>query len=295
MRAGVALVRLTLTEFRNYAALTWRPEGRVAVFYGPNGSGKTNLLEAVSLLVPGRGLRGARLADLARRGGVWLGGGRAVCHPAGRPGHRHRHAAGGAGGPAGVPARRRSAAQPGRDRRACLGGVADAADGPAVPGGRVRAAAVPGPSGLCAGARTCARGGGARHRHGAAQPAAGRGRRGCGLARRAGGCDGAPCGGRHGGAGGAGGAAERGAAGRRGGGLPGGTIVAVLPDRRAPGRRAGTGGGGLAARGAGGRAGGGCPRRVGARWGRIGPTWGWRMRRAGLPRRWRAPGSRRRC
>jgi len=67
MRAGLRLGRLTLTGFRNYAALTWRPEGRVAVFYGPNGSGKTNLLEAVSLLVPGRGLRGARLADLARR------------------------------------------------------------------------------------------------------------------------------------------------------------------------------------------------------------------------------------
>ena len=36
--------------------------------FGPNGSGKTNLLEAISLLVPGRGLRGARSADLARRG-----------------------------------------------------------------------------------------------------------------------------------------------------------------------------------------------------------------------------------
>lgn len=42
---------------------------------GPNGSGKTNLLEAVSLLTPGRGLRGARMADLARHG---AGGGWAV-------------------------------------------------------------------------------------------------------------------------------------------------------------------------------------------------------------------------
>jgi len=38
------------------------------VFAGPNGTGKTNLLEAVSLLVPGRGLRGARFSELARRG-----------------------------------------------------------------------------------------------------------------------------------------------------------------------------------------------------------------------------------
>jgi DNA replication and repair protein RecF len=63
------LNRLTLTDFRNYAALTWRPAARISVLYGPNGSGKTNLLEALSLLVPGRGLRGARNADLPRLGG----------------------------------------------------------------------------------------------------------------------------------------------------------------------------------------------------------------------------------
>lgn len=62
------LTRLTLTDFRNYAALTWRPGSRIAVVTGPNGSGKTNLLEAVSLLQPGRGLRGARIADLPRQG-----------------------------------------------------------------------------------------------------------------------------------------------------------------------------------------------------------------------------------
>jgi DNA replication and repair protein RecF len=63
------LIRLTLTDFRSYAALTWRPAARISVLHGPNGSGKTNLLEALSLLVPGRGLRGARHADLARQGG----------------------------------------------------------------------------------------------------------------------------------------------------------------------------------------------------------------------------------
>jgi len=38
------------------------------VFAGPNGTGKTNLLEALSLLVPGRGLRGAKFSEFARRG-----------------------------------------------------------------------------------------------------------------------------------------------------------------------------------------------------------------------------------
>lgn len=63
------LNRLTLTDFRSYAALNWRPAARIAVLHGPNGSGKTNLLEAVSLLVPGRGLRNARNADLPRQNG----------------------------------------------------------------------------------------------------------------------------------------------------------------------------------------------------------------------------------
>jgi DNA replication and repair protein RecF len=63
------LLRLVLTDFRNYAALTWRPGASISVLFGPNGSGKTNLLEAVSLLMPGRGLRGPRNADLPRHGG----------------------------------------------------------------------------------------------------------------------------------------------------------------------------------------------------------------------------------
>jgi len=61
---SMAVHTATLTHFRNYASLTLAPEGRSVVLTGANGSGKTNILEAVSLLMPGRGLRGARLAQL---------------------------------------------------------------------------------------------------------------------------------------------------------------------------------------------------------------------------------------
>ncbi len=59
---------LNLACFRNYtdADLTDLPAGPV-VLCGPNGAGKTNILEAVSFLSPGRGLRGARVAEVQRR------------------------------------------------------------------------------------------------------------------------------------------------------------------------------------------------------------------------------------
>lgn len=62
--------RLSLTGFRNYASATLHPGERAVVLYGQNGSGKTNLLEAVSLLVPGQGLRRAPFADIATAGGT---------------------------------------------------------------------------------------------------------------------------------------------------------------------------------------------------------------------------------
>lgn len=60
------LLKLTLSEFRNYERLVWSPDASLVVLTGENGSGKTNLLESLSLLTPGRGLRGAPLAQLGR-------------------------------------------------------------------------------------------------------------------------------------------------------------------------------------------------------------------------------------
>jgi DNA replication and repair protein RecF len=64
----VFLVRLKLTDFRNYASAGLDLDGRHVVLTGDNGAGKTNLLEAVSFLSPGRGLRRAAYGDVARVG-----------------------------------------------------------------------------------------------------------------------------------------------------------------------------------------------------------------------------------
>ena len=60
---------LQLTDFRNYAALRLDCDPSHIVLTGGNGSGKTNLLEAISFLAPGRGLRRAGLEDPARKDG----------------------------------------------------------------------------------------------------------------------------------------------------------------------------------------------------------------------------------
>lgn len=62
-----ALLSLTLTDFRSYARARLRPEGASVYLFGANGAGKTNLLEAISLLSPGKGLRGSSLTEVGRR------------------------------------------------------------------------------------------------------------------------------------------------------------------------------------------------------------------------------------
>lgn len=64
----VSLYRLKLTDFRNYAAAALDMDGRHVILTGNNGAGKTNLMEAVSLLSPGRGLRRASYGDITRVG-----------------------------------------------------------------------------------------------------------------------------------------------------------------------------------------------------------------------------------
>ena len=69
LRRQSHISKLTLTNFRNYASLSIDLAPGAVVLSGDNGAGKTNLLEAISLLTPGRGLRRAPYGDVAREGG----------------------------------------------------------------------------------------------------------------------------------------------------------------------------------------------------------------------------------
>lgn len=71
LSTSLSISSLSLHHFRNYGHVKLEVYPAPVVLFGHNGAGKTNLLEAISLLVPGRGLRRARLADLVpshRRG-----------------------------------------------------------------------------------------------------------------------------------------------------------------------------------------------------------------------------------
>ncbi|MGD9637461.1 MAG: DNA replication/repair protein RecF [Alphaproteobacteria bacterium] len=66
IKTGVT--KLFLSNFRNYQNLEITTELAPIVLYGTNGSGKTNLLEALSFLIPGRGLRRTKLSDITNNG-----------------------------------------------------------------------------------------------------------------------------------------------------------------------------------------------------------------------------------
>ena len=64
----MSLHRIRLTQFRNHAQTALDGTTQFNLLVGENGAGKTNVLEALSLLAPGRGLRRAALADVAAHG-----------------------------------------------------------------------------------------------------------------------------------------------------------------------------------------------------------------------------------
>lgn len=64
---ALRLQHLRLTQWRSFAALALEVDDRPVVLAGANGAGKTNILEAISTLGPGRGMRGAELGELGHR------------------------------------------------------------------------------------------------------------------------------------------------------------------------------------------------------------------------------------
>ncbi len=68
-RRAPKIFRVTLKDFRSYASLDLRAASAMVALAGDNGAGKTNLLEALSLFTPGRGLRRSDLQEMAREGG----------------------------------------------------------------------------------------------------------------------------------------------------------------------------------------------------------------------------------
>lgn len=66
----MALDRIRLADFRNHRRTLIEGTARFNLLVGENGAGKTNVLEALSLFAPGRGLRRAALADMPARGGA---------------------------------------------------------------------------------------------------------------------------------------------------------------------------------------------------------------------------------
>jgi len=64
---GICLSDLRLSHFRSHRAARMAFDGRPVAIWGANGAGKTNILEAVSLLSPGRGLRRALAEEIGRR------------------------------------------------------------------------------------------------------------------------------------------------------------------------------------------------------------------------------------
>lgn len=62
------ITNLKLTNFRNYEFAEFSFPQNITVIAGNNGIGKTNLLESISLLAPGKGIRGCNLDELKKAG-----------------------------------------------------------------------------------------------------------------------------------------------------------------------------------------------------------------------------------
>ena len=89
------LTRLIVRDVRNLEAIDWRPADGLNVLVGPNGSGKTSLLEAIHLAAVGRSFRTRDASQAIRRGCSELAISAWFRHPDGRSQHVRLHRDGG--------------------------------------------------------------------------------------------------------------------------------------------------------------------------------------------------------
>lgn len=68
MMKKVILQSLNLSEYRNFSLFSSELAPEINIFIGPNGSGKTNILESISLLCPGKGLKHSKYDDICKQG-----------------------------------------------------------------------------------------------------------------------------------------------------------------------------------------------------------------------------------
>jgi len=74
LSSGILCRSLMLNNFRNYSCTRIEPDNPTIILIGENGAGKTNILEAISMLAPGRGIRSSKLSEMDRFDG-------ALAHP----------------------------------------------------------------------------------------------------------------------------------------------------------------------------------------------------------------------
>ena len=70
LQGALSISSIALHYFRNYVSARMEIDPSPVVLTGNNGAGKTNILEAISLLTPGRGLRKANLSDIGHQSGI---------------------------------------------------------------------------------------------------------------------------------------------------------------------------------------------------------------------------------
>ena len=63
----IKIKNLRLKNYRNHIDIKIEPKKNIIIIYGKNGSGKTNILESISLIGKGRGFRNANIKNLIHK------------------------------------------------------------------------------------------------------------------------------------------------------------------------------------------------------------------------------------